>query len=51
MQNAFPKLSDTRSKIGAPAPAEVVQHNDEVCRRLLGMDEAELHAPKKKDAI
>ena len=42
MQNAFPKLSDTPSRVRTPAPSRVGEHNDEVYRGLLDMDDAEL---------
>jgi formyl-CoA transferase len=42
MQNAFPRLSETPSAVRTPAPSRVGQHNLEVYRELLGIDEAEL---------
>ena len=51
MQNAFPKLSDTPSRVRAPAPSEVGQHNAEIYGGLLGMNESEIAALKAADAI
>ena len=45
MQNVAPKLSMTPGQVRTPGP-ELGQHNDEVYKDLLGMDEtqlAELH--------
>ena len=36
MQNAFPKLSDTPSRVRAPAPSEVGQHNAEIYGGAVG---------------
>jgi formyl-CoA transferase len=44
MQNAFPRLSDTPSRVRTPAPARIGEHNDEVYRGLLGLSEEELTA-------
>jgi formyl-CoA transferase len=51
MQNAFPKLSDTPSGVRTLAPSEVGQHNDEIYKGLLGLDDAELHRLKGLSAI
>jgi formyl-CoA transferase len=42
MQNAFPKLSRTPSGVRRPAPAEPGQHNAEVYRELLDLNENDL---------
>lgn len=42
MQNSFPRLSDTPGSIRTLAPSEIGQHNDEVLRDILGLDEAEI---------
>ena len=44
MQNSFPKLSDTPSSVRTPAPATVGEHNEDVYRGLLGMEDAEIAA-------
>lgn len=51
MQNSFPKLSDTPGSIRTPAPTEIGQHNDEVYRGLLGLDDAEIERLKAASAI
>jgi len=51
MQNSFPKFSDTHGGIRSLAPQEIGQHNDEVYRDLLGMDDAEIARLKAADAI
>jgi formyl-CoA transferase len=51
MQNTFPKLSDTPSSVRSLAPSEIGQHNDEIYRGLLGMDEAEMSRLKDAGAI
>ena len=51
MQNAFPKLSHTPSRVRTPAPSEVGQHNAEIYGGLLAMDESEIAALKAADAI
>jgi formyl-CoA transferase len=51
MQNAFPKLSDTPSRVRSPAPSEVGQHNAEIYGGLLALDESEIAALKAADAI
>ncbi|MBM0168456.1 CaiB/BaiF CoA transferase family protein [Altererythrobacter sp. C41] len=51
MQNAFPRLSDTPSRIRTPAPTRVGQHNDEIYRDLLGMREDEIAELKAIHAI
>jgi formyl-CoA transferase len=50
MQNVAPKLSETPGGIRAPAP-EMGQHNDEVYRSLLGLDDARLAALKSQKVI
>ncbi|WP_157220173.1 CaiB/BaiF CoA transferase family protein [Flavisphingomonas formosensis] len=42
MQNAFPRLSDTPSSVRTPAPVGIGEHNEQVYRDLLGMDDTEL---------
>jgi crotonobetainyl-CoA:carnitine CoA-transferase CaiB-like acyl-CoA transferase len=42
MQNAFPKLSDTPSRVRSPAPSIVGEHNGPIYGEWLGLDEAEL---------
>ncbi len=51
MQNAFPKLSNTPSSIRSVAPTEIGQHNDEIYRGVLGMNDAEIAALKDARAI
>jgi formyl-CoA transferase len=51
MQNAFPKLSDTPSRVRAPAPTRIGEHNDEVYRGLLGLTDEELGALADSGAI
>jgi formyl-CoA transferase len=51
MQNAFPKLSDTPSAVRSPAPDRIGQHNEEVYRGVLGMDDAALNALSEAGAI
>jgi formyl-CoA transferase len=42
MQNAFPFLSDTPSRVRTPAPAAIGEHNDEIYRGLLGLGAEEI---------
>ena len=51
MQNAFPRLSETPSAIRSPAPVQVGQHNAEIYRDLLELDDAELERLKAANAI
>jgi len=51
MQNAFPRLSDTPSKVRTPAPVEIGQHNAEIYGGLLGMDAAEIARLKAAKAL
>ena len=51
MQNAFPKLSETPSRIRSPAPQSVGEHNDEIYRDLLSMSDAEIAELRGKGAI
>ncbi len=51
MQNAFPRLSDTPSKIRSPAPTEIGQDNAAVYGELLGLDASELDRLKAAKAI
>ena len=51
MQNAFPRLSDTPSKIRTPAPTEIGQDNAAVYGELLGLDASELDRLKAAKAI
>lgn len=51
MQNAFPRLSETPSKVRTPAPVEIGQNNEEIYGGLLGMDAAELERLKAANAI
>lgn len=51
MQNAFPRLSDTPSKIRTPAPTEIGQDNATVYGELLGLDASELERLKAAKAI
>ena len=50
MQNVAPKLSETPGGIRTAAP-EMGQHNDEVYRGLLGLDDARLQALKSRKVI
>lgn len=51
MQNAFPKFSATPSGVRSPAPSVVGQHNSEIFRDLLGMEDAEIEALQLAGAI
>lgn len=51
MQNSFPKLSDTPGGVRSLAPQTVGQHNDEIYRGLLGLDEAQMRQLAEKGAI
>jgi formyl-CoA transferase len=42
MQNAFPKLSETPSRVRTPAPQEVGEHNEEIYGSLLEIAPSEL---------
>jgi formyl-CoA transferase len=42
MQNAFPFLSDTPSRVRSPAPAKIGEHNEEIYRGLLGIGAEEM---------
>lgn len=44
MQNAFPRLSRTPSKVRSPAPSIVGQHNAAIYGEVLGLSEVELNA-------
>ena len=50
MQNVAPKLSETPGGIHSAAP-EMGQHNDDVYRKLLGMDDARLAGLQSKKVI
>ncbi|MFO1407492.1 MAG: CoA transferase [Steroidobacteraceae bacterium] len=50
MQNVAPKLSETPGSIRSPSP-EMGEHNDEVYRGLLGLDEARYEALKAAKVI
>ena len=50
MQNVAPKLSETPGSIRSPSP-EMGQHNDEVYRGLLGLDEARYAALKAAKVV
>ena len=51
MQNAFPKLSDTPSRVRSPAPATIGQDNETVYRELLGLGDTELAQLQSAGAI
>jgi len=51
MQSVFPKLSATPSSVRRPAPAIVGQHNEEIYRGMLNLDEAEITELASKGAI
>jgi crotonobetainyl-CoA:carnitine CoA-transferase CaiB-like acyl-CoA transferase len=51
MQNAFPKLSGTPSRVRSPAPSEIGQDNDAVYCSLLGLSVSEICELKAKGAI
>ena len=51
MQNAFPKLSDTPSRVRSPAPATIGQDNETVYRELLGLGDTELAALTSRGVI
>ena len=51
MQNAFPRLSDTPSKIRTPVPTEIGQDNAAVYGGLLGLDASDLERLKAAKAI
>ncbi len=44
MQNAFPRLSRTPSKVRSPAPSIVGQHNAMIYGEILGLSESEIEA-------
>ena len=50
MQNVAPKLSETPGSIRSPSP-EMGQHNDEVYRDLLGLDESRYAALKAAKVV
>ena len=50
MQNVAPKLSETPGSIRSPSP-EMGQHNDEVYRDLLGLDESRYAALKAANVV
>ncbi len=50
MQNVFPKLSETQGKVKWCGP-ELGQHNDEIYRDMLKMDEAKIAELKAKGII
>ena len=50
MQNVAPKLSETPGSIRSPSP-EMGQHNDEVYRGLLGLDDARYAALKAAKVV
>ena len=50
MQNVAPKLSETPGSIRSPSP-EMGQHNDEVYRGLLGLDESRYAALKAANVV
>ena len=51
MQNTFPKLSGTPSRVRSPAPSEIGQDNDAVYSSLLGLSVSEIRELKAKGAI
>jgi crotonobetainyl-CoA:carnitine CoA-transferase CaiB-like acyl-CoA transferase len=51
MQNAFPKLSGTSSRVRSPAPSEIGQDNDVVYSSLLGLSVNEIRELKAKGVI
>ncbi|WP_338468162.1 CoA transferase [Novosphingobium sp. ZN18A2] len=51
MQNAFPKFSDTPSKVRRPAPSSIGQDNAEVYGRLLNYDAGKLAELAAQGAI
>ncbi len=51
MQNSFPKLSETPSSIRFAAPTSIGEHNDEIYRSLLGLDDDAINLLKANDAI
>jgi crotonobetainyl-CoA:carnitine CoA-transferase CaiB-like acyl-CoA transferase len=51
MQNAFPILSDTPSRVRSPAPSEIGQDNESVYGELLGMDKVKMAELKSAGVI
>jgi formyl-CoA transferase len=51
MQNAFPKFSETPSKVRRPAPDEVGQHTAEVLVEALGMKDTQLAELRRSGVI
>lgn len=51
MQNCFPKLSDTPSKVRSSAPSSIGQDNEQIYRDLLGMSADEIAALKAEKVI
>ena len=50
MQNVFPKMSETQGKVKWCGP-ELGQHNDEIYREMLNMDESQIEEYKEKGII
>ena len=51
MQNVFPKMSKTQGEIRWTGPATLGEHNEEVYKEILGLDENELKELLDKSII
>lgn len=51
MQNVFPKMSKTQGEVRWAGPEHLGQHTDQVLSELLGYDEEQLNALRKKSII
>jgi formyl-CoA transferase len=50
MQNVAPRLSDTPGEVRTPGP-QLGEHNDEIYRDLLGLDDSQLDQLRRDEII